>query len=190
MRSPWRRKWQPTPVFLPAEFHGQRSLADYSPWGSKESDMTKWLTHKHMIIYTFYMFSKVQDRIHGERRKGVSCGSHEIANNNKKFLSLVEGQRYCPSRLFSFRFPGATMKLHWPACAFFFPKNDCKVGYNLQIETAANWPLPRSKPSDWFSPVSLITPVIQKNRAGHPPPDPNHCMWFLLIKCKAVPGPS
>ena len=31
----WKRKWQPTPVFLPAEFHGQRSLAGYSPWGHK-----------------------------------------------------------------------------------------------------------------------------------------------------------
>ena len=30
-RSPWRRKWQPTPVFLPEESHGQRSLAGYSP---------------------------------------------------------------------------------------------------------------------------------------------------------------
>ena len=31
-------KWQPTPVFLPGEFHGQRSLASYSPWGHSESD--------------------------------------------------------------------------------------------------------------------------------------------------------
>ena len=29
----WRRKWQPTPIFLPGKFHGQRSLAGYSPWG-------------------------------------------------------------------------------------------------------------------------------------------------------------
>ena len=36
----WRRKWQPTPVFLPGEFHGQRSLVSYSPWGSKELGMT------------------------------------------------------------------------------------------------------------------------------------------------------
>ena len=36
-----RRKWQPTPIFLPGEFHGQRSLAGYSPWGGKESDTTK-----------------------------------------------------------------------------------------------------------------------------------------------------
>ena len=34
-RSPWRRKWQPTPVFLPGELHGQRSLTGYSPWGHK-----------------------------------------------------------------------------------------------------------------------------------------------------------
>ena len=37
----WRRKWQPTPVFLPREFHGQRSLVGYSPWGRKESDITE-----------------------------------------------------------------------------------------------------------------------------------------------------
>ena len=36
----WRREWQPTPVFLPGEFRGQRSLAVHSPWGCKESDMT------------------------------------------------------------------------------------------------------------------------------------------------------
>ena len=34
----WRRKWQPTPVFLPGESHGQRNLAGYSLWGHKESD--------------------------------------------------------------------------------------------------------------------------------------------------------
>ena len=37
----WGRKWQPTPVFLPEEFRGQRSLSDYGPWGCKESDMTE-----------------------------------------------------------------------------------------------------------------------------------------------------
>ena len=37
----WTRKGQPTPVFLPGESCGQRSLADYSPWGCKESDTTE-----------------------------------------------------------------------------------------------------------------------------------------------------
>ena len=36
-----RRAWQPTPVFLPRESHGQRSLVGYSPWGRKESDTTE-----------------------------------------------------------------------------------------------------------------------------------------------------
>ena len=34
------------PVFLPGEFHGQRSLVGYSPWGCKELDMTEQLTHR------------------------------------------------------------------------------------------------------------------------------------------------
>ena len=41
---PWRRKWQPTPVFLPGESHGQRTLAGCSPWGHKELVMTEQLT--------------------------------------------------------------------------------------------------------------------------------------------------
>jgi len=42
--DPWRRKWEPTPVFLPGESHGQRSLVGYSPWGREELDMTERLT--------------------------------------------------------------------------------------------------------------------------------------------------
>ena len=46
--EPWRRTWQPTPVFFPGESHGQRSLAGYSPCGRKGSDTTEWLTlHPH-----------------------------------------------------------------------------------------------------------------------------------------------
>ena len=47
-KIPWRRKWQPTLVFLPREFHGQRSLAGYSPRVLKESDMTEH-THTNKI---------------------------------------------------------------------------------------------------------------------------------------------
>ena len=39
-KIPRRKEWQPTPVFLPGEIHGQRTLVGYSPWGHKESDMT------------------------------------------------------------------------------------------------------------------------------------------------------
>ena len=45
----WRRKWQPTPVFLPGESHGHRSLVDYSPWGRKESYITERLNNNSRL---------------------------------------------------------------------------------------------------------------------------------------------
>ena len=45
--DPQRREWIPTRVFLPGEFHGQRSLAGHSQWDRKESGMTEQLTHTH-----------------------------------------------------------------------------------------------------------------------------------------------
>ena len=51
-KIPWRREGLPTPVVLPGEFHGQRSLAGYSPRGCKESDMTEWLTLYYFIFRT------------------------------------------------------------------------------------------------------------------------------------------
>ena len=50
--DPQRREWLPTPIFLPAEFHGQRNLAGYSPWGCKESDTTGQIS-------LFHFFSQV-----------------------------------------------------------------------------------------------------------------------------------
>ena len=51
----WRREWQPTPVFWPGKFHGQRSLAGYSPWGCKESHTTEPLT----LLFTLLVQSMV-----------------------------------------------------------------------------------------------------------------------------------
>ena len=44
LKIPWRRKWQPIPVFLAGKFHGQRSLVGYCPWVHKESDTTERLS--------------------------------------------------------------------------------------------------------------------------------------------------
>ena len=49
----WRRKWQPTPVFLPGKTHGRRSLVGCSPWGRKESDTTERL---HFTSLQFQQF--------------------------------------------------------------------------------------------------------------------------------------
>ena len=44
-KIPWRRAWQPTPVFLPGGSHGQRSLVGYSPFSHKESDRKEVIQH-------------------------------------------------------------------------------------------------------------------------------------------------
>ena len=58
-RFPWRRKWQPTPIFLPGESHGQRSLAGYSPQGCKKSDTTKRLHISHSLYKP--LFREIQE---------------------------------------------------------------------------------------------------------------------------------
>ena len=51
-KVPWSRDWLHTPVFLPGEFHGQRSMAGYSPWGRKELDMTEQLTVSSLSTFS------------------------------------------------------------------------------------------------------------------------------------------
>ena len=66
---PWRRKWHPTPIFLPGKSHGQRSLAGYSPWGHKVLNMTELLNNNNNILHmrglkfskTFISFWKSKD---------------------------------------------------------------------------------------------------------------------------------
>ena len=59
-KIPWRRKGQPTPIFLPAKFLGQRSLAGYSPWGPKESDTTKQLNNNSLHCVGLQILSLFQ----------------------------------------------------------------------------------------------------------------------------------
>ena len=62
-KIPWRRAWQLTPVCLPAEFHGQRSLVGYSPEGHKESNMTEhrsfYLLRLSGIKYTWCLAKRM-----------------------------------------------------------------------------------------------------------------------------------
>jgi len=53
----WRRKWQTTPIFLPGEFHRQRGLAEYSPWGCKELDTTEHACHILVFLIIFQTLS-------------------------------------------------------------------------------------------------------------------------------------
>ena len=53
-RTSWRRKWQPTPVLLPGESHGGKSLVGYSSWGRKESDTTEWLHFTSLYFWVLF----------------------------------------------------------------------------------------------------------------------------------------
>ena len=74
-KIPSRRKWQPTPVLLPGESHGQRSLAGYSPWGCKELDITERLS--------------VSTREKGIHRFG--CGNEGILMSRTELVLQISG---------------------------------------------------------------------------------------------------
>ena len=63
--QPWRRKRQPTPVFLPGEFQGQRGLVGYSPWGRKESDRIE-----HSTSFSAALFTKA--KIHKQPKRWMN----------------------------------------------------------------------------------------------------------------------
>ena len=55
-KIPWWRKWQPITVFLPGNFHRERSLSGYSPWGHKDLDMTEHavnVLHESLLLAAF-----------------------------------------------------------------------------------------------------------------------------------------
>ena len=61
MKYSWRRKWQPTPVFLPGKSHGQRSLVGYSPWGRKKKKKKKKKKNEVFLSLkvTEYLYAKI-----------------------------------------------------------------------------------------------------------------------------------
>ena len=62
-KIPWRRKWQPTPVFLPGKSHRQRTLAGYSPWGHKESNMTKHEQQQQHVLIILRQFLDYKNQV-------------------------------------------------------------------------------------------------------------------------------
>ena len=63
-KMPWRREWLTTPIFLPGEVHGQRSLAGYSPWCCKESDTTERLTLSFFQFHNLLSYSFLKKDIY------------------------------------------------------------------------------------------------------------------------------
>ena len=79
LEIPWRRKRQPTPVFLLGKSHGWRSLEGYSPWGRKELDMIEELTHREntepgaeLSLFVHWYGIKSQRQSFGWSRKKIA----------------------------------------------------------------------------------------------------------------------
>ena len=93
-KIPWRRKWQPTPIFLPGKSYWERSLVGYSPWCYKESDMielharVRTHTHTHtlfLLFFSFNLYTIVRWLIHHSGTELEVSKSHFIFS----FISLL-----------------------------------------------------------------------------------------------------
>ena len=78
---PWRNAWQATPVFLPGESYGQRSLVGFSPWDHKESDMTEQLNN-NLILYR------------SDKERIQAIGRRNLKTNSKSGKKVVVGEGY------------------------------------------------------------------------------------------------
>ena len=96
---PWRRAWQPTPVFLPGEFHEQRSLTGYSPWDCKESDMTEPLIH--ILHRTLLGTTATRYHFCGQRDMDMKClpTSHIGVTSSLFLLFLLFFRHLCDQAL-------------------------------------------------------------------------------------------
>ena len=86
-KIPWRREWQPTPVLLPGEFHGQRSLAGPSPWGHKESDTTEQITYTLTVYH-------VVERIHQTPNSLILPSTHLKHSSFSNFTIITKPQLF------------------------------------------------------------------------------------------------
>ena len=102
----WRRKWQPTPVFLPGKSHEQRSLAWYSSWCHKELETTERLTlhHYYWLQTVFLCITLLSSWAHwGLKEKGTTCsllywksGLPVISVLFMDCLCVLEGKHWVP----------------------------------------------------------------------------------------------
>ena len=89
--DPWRREWQPTPVFFPGQFHGLRSLAGHNPWCCKESDMTEQLTH----IHSLREIEREQESMNWKEKRDLvekTCNQSVVMSSN---LPCSKGRSSC-----------------------------------------------------------------------------------------------
>ena len=122
-KVPWRRAWQPTPVFLPGEFHGQRSLAGYSLWYRKELDTTERCT---TICFSEFSCPAVSGSINDPHRNQLMFAGCTVMSHFLFFLllSVFKWSLFCKEKLFL------------PPPLFFSISRDSRVlfGFNVFLQ--------------------------------------------------------
>jgi len=83
-KVPWRRAWQPTPVLLPGESHGQRSLAGYSAWGCRESDTTEVTEHPCKQIKATFAEERGENKVMCQKSREVNYTSSGFSTEGDK----------------------------------------------------------------------------------------------------------
>ena len=91
--DPWRRTWQLTPVFLPGESHGQRSLWGYSPWGHKESDTPECVSLNHFMPRVAHCQAPCFSSWSVFLAMGSTGTKYRIARGSRKTLALSASLR-------------------------------------------------------------------------------------------------
>ena len=144
-KIPWRREWLPTPVFLPGELHGQRSLAVYSPWGRKESDMTERLTLSHSDIQ--FSHSIMSDSLwpHGLQHTRLPCPPPTPG----AYSNLHRFSQWCYPTISSSVIPFSSRLQSFPALGS-FPMSQFFVSGGQSIGASASASVLPMNIQDWF----------------------------------------
>ena len=110
----WRRKWQPTPVFLPGNPHGQRSPAVYSPWGHKELDTAE--VTEHLLIKFLQSWPS------------ISMGSISFTDTARHVLKILgeNNSRKLQKRKLEFASCGKYLQSIYIVLAYKYPRDDLK----------------------------------------------------------------
>ena len=107
-KIPWRRKWQPTLVFLTGEFYGQRSLVGCSPWGHhKESGATEQLTLTYLLIVSLGL-----SRWLSGKDSAHQCRSHRRRGFHPWVRKIPWRRKWQPTPVF---LPGKSCRGTWQA---------------------------------------------------------------------------
>ena len=112
-KIPWRRKWLPTPAFLPGEFHGQRRLVGYSSWGHKMLNMT---TQQPLFLYTL---SRNEPQVGWMASPAFVCWAHDLCSVRSLWADLQSPEllRVWLALLRGCTLPGARLWVAQTACS-------------------------------------------------------------------------